>query len=81
MTIRFFRRVTLLPGLRLNLSKSGASLSIGTPRGPSEDRTSGPGGRTRAALVAAAGTVLAAPEARLTVSARVHAPLRAMSTH
>jgi hypothetical protein len=29
MTIRFFRRVTLLPGLRLNLSKSGASLSIG----------------------------------------------------
>jgi Protein of unknown function (DUF4236) len=30
MTIRFFRRVTLLPGLRLNLSKSGASLSIGT---------------------------------------------------
>ena len=30
MTIRFFRRVTLLPGLRLNLSKSGASISVGT---------------------------------------------------
>jgi uncharacterized protein DUF4236 len=29
VTIRFFRRVTLLPGLRLNLSKSGASVSIG----------------------------------------------------
>jgi hypothetical protein len=29
MTLRFSRRVSLLPGLRANLSKSGASLSIG----------------------------------------------------
>jgi hypothetical protein len=30
MTIRFFRRVTLLPGLRVNASRSGLSFSIGT---------------------------------------------------
>jgi hypothetical protein len=29
MTIRFFRRVRIIPGLRINLSKSGASLSVG----------------------------------------------------
>jgi hypothetical protein len=29
MGLRFTRRVSLIPGLRLNLSKSGASLSIG----------------------------------------------------
>jgi hypothetical protein len=29
MTLRFYRRVSLIPGLRLNLSRSGASLSIG----------------------------------------------------
>jgi hypothetical protein len=29
MTIRFYRRRTLIPGLRINLSKSGASLSVG----------------------------------------------------
>ena len=29
MTLRFTRRVTLIPGLRVNFSKSGASLSIG----------------------------------------------------
>jgi Protein of unknown function (DUF4236) len=30
VTIRFFRRVTLLPGLGVNLSKSGASMPVGT---------------------------------------------------
>jgi hypothetical protein len=29
MTLRFYHRVTLIPGLRVNLSRSGASLSIG----------------------------------------------------
>ena len=29
MTLRFYRRVSLVPGLRVNLSKGGASLSIG----------------------------------------------------
>jgi hypothetical protein len=29
MTLRLFRRVRIVPGLRLNLSKSGASVSIG----------------------------------------------------
>ena len=29
MTIRFYRRVSLIPGLRLNASRSGLSLSIG----------------------------------------------------
>ena len=29
MTLRFFRRVRIIPGLRVNLSKSGASVSIG----------------------------------------------------
>ena len=29
MTLRFFRRVRIAPGLRVNLSKSGASVSIG----------------------------------------------------
>jgi len=29
MRIRFWRRVRIIPGLRVNLSKSGASLSIG----------------------------------------------------
>ena len=30
MPLRFRRRVSLLPGLRVNLSRSGASLSVGT---------------------------------------------------
>jgi len=29
MGLRFYRRLSLIPGLRVNLSKSGASLSIG----------------------------------------------------
>ncbi len=29
MPLRFWRRVHIIPGLRVNLSKSGASLSIG----------------------------------------------------
>lgn len=29
MSLRFYKRVSLIPGLRLNLSRSGASLSIG----------------------------------------------------
>jgi Protein of unknown function (DUF4236) len=29
MTLRFFRRVRIVPGLRVNLSKSGASVSVG----------------------------------------------------
>jgi hypothetical protein len=29
MTLRFFRRVRIFPGLRMNLSRSGASLSVG----------------------------------------------------
>ena len=29
MSLRFFRRVRIIPGLRVNLSKSGASVSIG----------------------------------------------------
>ncbi len=29
MPLRFTRRVRILPGLRLNLSKSGASISVG----------------------------------------------------
>jgi hypothetical protein len=29
MGLRFFRRVTLTPGLRINLSRSGPSLSLG----------------------------------------------------
>jgi hypothetical protein len=29
MTLRFFRRVRLIPGVRINLSKSGASVSVG----------------------------------------------------
>lgn len=29
MTIRIFKRVPLIPGLRANISKSGVSLSIG----------------------------------------------------
>ena len=29
MTWRFYRRVSLIPGLRVNLSRSGASFSIG----------------------------------------------------
>jgi len=29
MGFRFFKRVTLIPGLRVNLSRSGPSLSIG----------------------------------------------------
>src|SRR3546814_17275303 len=34
MGFRFSKRITLLPGVRMNLSKSGASLSVG-PRGAS----------------------------------------------
>jgi hypothetical protein len=34
MAIRFYRRVRILPGLRLNISKSGANVSMA------------PGGRT-----------------------------------
>ena len=30
MPLRFYRRVRLWPGLRVNFSKSGASLSVGT---------------------------------------------------
>jgi Protein of unknown function (DUF4236) len=29
MSIRFWRRVRIIPGMRVNLSKSGASLSVG----------------------------------------------------
>jgi hypothetical protein len=29
MTLRFFRRVRIIPGLRANLSRSGVSLSVG----------------------------------------------------
>jgi hypothetical protein len=29
MSLRFWRRVRIIPGLRVNLSRSGASLSIG----------------------------------------------------
>jgi Protein of unknown function (DUF4236) len=29
MSLRFWRRVRIVPGLRMNLSKSGASVSIG----------------------------------------------------
>lgn len=29
MSLRFFRRVRIIPGLRVNFSKSGASLSVG----------------------------------------------------
>jgi hypothetical protein len=29
MSLRFFRRKTIVPGLRLNLSKSGVSISVG----------------------------------------------------
>jgi hypothetical protein len=29
MTLRFWRRVRVIPGLRINLSKSGASFSVG----------------------------------------------------
>jgi uncharacterized protein DUF4236 len=29
LTLRFFRRVRVVPGLRINLSKSGASVSVG----------------------------------------------------
>jgi hypothetical protein len=29
MTLRFWRRVRIVPGLRVNLSKSGASVSVG----------------------------------------------------
>jgi hypothetical protein len=47
---RFYRRVPLLPGLRVNLSKSGASLSIG---GRGAWLTVGPRGRraTREAAI------------------------------
>ena len=31
--LRFSRRLTLVPGLRVNLSRSGASLSVGSPVG------------------------------------------------
>lgn len=31
MGFRFQKRIRLLPGLRLNLSKSGASVTVGTP--------------------------------------------------
>src|SRR3546814_1328079 len=34
MGFRFSKRITLLPGVRMNISKSGASLSVG-PRGAS----------------------------------------------
>jgi hypothetical protein len=34
MGVRFRRRITIMPGVRINLSKSGASLSVG-PRGAS----------------------------------------------
>ena len=44
MSWRFRRRVALIPGLRLNLSRSGASLSIGHRGGW---LTSGPHGRRR----------------------------------
>jgi hypothetical protein len=29
MTLRFWRRVRIFPGLRMNLSRSGVSLSVG----------------------------------------------------
>ena len=29
MSLRFYRRVSIIPGLRVNLSKSGASVSVG----------------------------------------------------
>jgi hypothetical protein len=29
VSLRFFRRIRLVPGVRINLSKSGASLSVG----------------------------------------------------
>lgn len=31
MSLRFFRRLNLFPGVRLNLSKSGVSVSVGRP--------------------------------------------------
>jgi hypothetical protein len=45
MGVRFYRRIGLIPGLRVNLSRSGPSLSIGHrgawytigPRGPARD--------------------------------------------
>ena len=36
MTLRLFRRVRIAPGLRVNLSKSGASVSIGCRGGNHE---------------------------------------------
>jgi hypothetical protein len=42
MILRFYRRVSLIPGLRLNASRGGLSLSIGD-RGPW--LTTGPRGR------------------------------------
>jgi Protein of unknown function (DUF4236) len=42
VTFRFYRRVSLIPGLRVNLSKGGASLSIG---GRGAWYTIGPHGR------------------------------------
>jgi hypothetical protein len=47
MSLRFFRRVRLFPGLRMNLSRSGVSLSVGR-RGMWY--TVGPRGQQRATL-------------------------------
>ena len=32
MSLRFFRRIRIVPGLRVNFSKSGASISVGHRR-------------------------------------------------
>lgn len=36
MGLRFFRRVRIAPGVWINLSKSGASLSLGTRGAPQQ---------------------------------------------
>jgi hypothetical protein len=47
MPLRFYRRVSLIPGLRLNASRGGLSLSIGHRGGL---YTLGPHGRRRVTL-------------------------------
>jgi hypothetical protein len=77
MTLRLFCRVRIVPGLRLNLSKSGASVSIGH-RGAWY--TVGPKGRRVTASLPGTGfvvhTIHQAPTARRAYAAELVIPRR-----
>ena len=77
MPLRFTRRLSLIPGLRVNLSKGGASLSVGH-RGASRPNSARPGRLSRSRLT---GALVSKPGVRRIGGTRAGALLEAMRDH